>query len=123
MENCLQSLTVQMLNSRKNLLDFYTRHSNDKDPYTASRSLLWASFLRGIPPLNENGTNIYDNDTGLLKQAINKAVESGDEYLMMEIFESCADRYRRTGRREQALFYYLKAGEMRKEKRRCVCKP
>ena len=101
---------------RKDLVDFYTRHSNDKDPYISSRSLLWAGIIQGITPFNENGPAIYDNETGILKQAINKAVESGDEYLMVEIFENCADRYRRTDRQEQALFYYLKAGEMRKEK-------
>ncbi|MGH2553556.1 MAG: hypothetical protein ACRDEB_07560, partial [Chitinophagaceae bacterium] len=89
---------------RNKLLDFYTGHSNDKDPYTSSRSLLWVSYLRSILPINDLSLKIFDNDTGLLKQAINKAVESGDEYLMMEIFEQCADRYRRNGRREQDLF-------------------
>ena len=101
---------------RNKLLDFYTGHSNDNDPYTSSRSLLWISHLRTIPPINDLGPKIFDNDTGLLKQAINKSVESGDEYLMVEMFELCADRYRRNGRREQALFYYLKGGEMRKGK-------
>ncbi len=108
---------------RNKLLDFYTGHSNDKDPYTSSRSLLWVSYLRSIPPINDLSLKIFDNDTGLLKQAINKAVESGDDYLMMEIFEQCADRYRRNGRREQALFYYLKAGEMRKGKGEIAISP
>lgn len=98
------------------LLIFFTSRCRDKDLYTASRSLLWTSYLRTIPPINDLGPKIFDNDTGMLKQAINKAVESGDEYLMVEIFENCADRYRRNGRREQALFYYLKAGEIRKGK-------
>lgn len=101
---------------RNKLLIFFNGHCGDKDPYSASRSLLWTSFLQLVLPINENGPHIYDNDTGLLKQAINKAVESGDEYLMVEMFELCADLYRRNGRREQALFYYLKAGEMRKGK-------
>jgi DNA-binding CsgD family transcriptional regulator len=101
---------------RNKLLNFFIDHCRDKDTYTASRSLVWTGFLRTIPPINDLGPEIFDNDTGLLKQAINKAVESGDEYLMVEIFEFCADRYRRNGRREQALFYYLKAGEMRKGK-------
>ncbi len=108
---------------RNKLLDFYTGYSKDKDPYTSSRSLLWVSYLRTIPPINDLGLKIFDNDTGLLKQAINKAVESSDEYLMMEIFEQCADRYRRNGRREQALFYYLKAGEMRKGKGEIAISP
>lgn len=111
------------ISGRNKLLDFYTGHSNDKDPYTSSRSLSWVSYLRTIPPINDLGLKIFDNDTGLLKQAINKAVESGDEYLMMEIFEQCADRYRRNGRREQALFYYLKAGEMRKGKGEIAISP
>ncbi|MBL7723601.1 MAG: tetratricopeptide repeat protein [Chitinophagaceae bacterium] len=108
---------------RNIFLIFFTVHCTDKDPYVASRSLLWAGYLRTIPPINDLGPKIFDNDTGLLKQAINKAVESGDEYLMMEIFEQCADRYRRNGRREQALFYYLKAGEMRKGKGEIAISP
>ncbi len=111
------------ISGRNKLLDFYTGHSNDKDPYTSSRSLSWVCYLRTIPPINDFSLKIFDNDTGLLKQAINKAVESGDEYLMMEIFEQCADRYRRNGRREQALFYYLKAGEMRKGKGEIAISP
>ncbi|NII29322.1 tetratricopeptide repeat protein [Pseudoflavitalea sp. X16] len=50
-----------------------------------------------------------------MRQAINKAVESGNEYLMVQCFEIYGDHCLSTDKPETALFYFLKSAELRRE--------
>jgi hypothetical protein len=50
-----------------------------------------------------------------MQQGVNRAVESGDTYLMVECFDMFADNCRSFGRPETSLFYYLKSGELREK--------
>lgn len=94
---------------KKQLVDFYAANAGSSDPYIASRSLLWQGVILLRPPFNNNKVPFE-----LMQQSVRRAVESGDEYLMVQCFEVFALNCISMGRPETALFYLLKTADMRK---------
>ena len=92
--------------TRVALLNFFDARCNSNSPYTAARSLLWKAIIIYRPPFNKNDPYL------IMEQAIGRAVESGDDFLMLECITIYADHCRATGKTETALFYYLKAAEL-----------
>ena len=92
--------------TRVALLHFFDAHTSSNDPYTAARSLLWKGVMIYRPPFNQDNPHVY------MQQAINRAVESGNDFLMLECFDIYADHCRAAGKTETALFYYLKSAEL-----------
>jgi DNA-binding NarL/FixJ family response regulator len=90
------------------LLAFLDEHVGSSDAHAAARSLLWKGVILHRPPFLQTTAPTY------MLQAINRAVESGDAYLQVECMEIYADDCRSTGKSEAALFYYLKAIELRR---------
>jgi tetratricopeptide (TPR) repeat protein len=101
--------------SRRNeLFLFFDQHARSNDAYTSARSLLWKGIMLFRPPLGDIGAN--SNEAMLcMQQGVNRAVESDDEYLMVECFDNFADNCRSIGKPETALFYYLKSAELREK--------
>jgi len=93
---------------KKALLHFYTTNANSNNLYTAVRCLLWQGIINLRPPFR-NTEKAFE----CMQQAIRRAVESGDEYLMISCFEVYALDCMSTGKPETALFYFLKSGEIR----------
>lgn len=94
---------------KKELLQFLSDNAGSSDPYIASRSLLWQGVVLLRPPFNNNKAPFE-----LMQQSVRRAVESGDEYLMVQCFEVFALNCISMGRPETALFYLLKTAELRK---------
>jgi DNA-binding CsgD family transcriptional regulator len=92
---------------RRRFLTLLQSQQNAGDIHTAARSLLWQGILlTQIQP--EKRTQLQ----GLIQQGINKAIESGDEYLMAECFDHAAYNYNLFGKKEAALFLMLKSAEL-----------
>ena len=94
--------------ARVQLLDFFDKESSSSDPYTAARSLAWKAVVLRRPPFNSKEAEIF------MQQANNRSIESGDSYLQVQCFEIYAADCMSQERPETALFYYLKAAELRK---------
>ncbi|HOZ78642.1 MAG TPA: tetratricopeptide repeat protein [Ferruginibacter sp.] len=94
---------------KKQLLRFFSANAGSSDPYIAARCLLWQGVIVLRPPFNNT-----KEPFGLMQQAIRRAIESGDEYLMVQCFEIFALNCTSMGRPETALFYLLKTAEIRK---------
>lgn len=95
--------------ARVRLLDLLDKQAGNKDLFTAARSLAWRGVVIRRWPF-------YSNEGGIfMLQAINKAVESGNEYLMVECFEIYGYHCLSTDKPETALFYFLKSAELRKK--------
>jgi len=95
--------------ARVQFLDLLKKKSESSDLFTAARSLAWRGIVVRRWPF-------YSNEGGAFMQlAINKAVESGNEYLMVECFEIYATHCLSTDKPETALFYFLKSAELRKK--------
>jgi len=94
---------------KKQLLRFFSANAGSSDPYIAARCLLWQGVIVLRPPFNNS-----QEPFGLMQQAIRRAIESGDEYLMVQCFEIFALNCTSMGRPETALFYLLKTAEIRK---------
>lgn len=95
---------------KKQLLDFFSKNTGSADNYTAARCLAWKGVVISRPPFN-NTTEAFI----AMQQSISRAVESGDEYLMLQCFELYAYHCMWAGKPETALFYFLKSGELRKK--------
>lgn len=104
----LLSAIYQRLDSagRVRLFRLFEKHAGSTDPYTAARSLLWKGVIIYRPPYNDPDPHPY------MQQGIKRAVESGDDFLMLDCFRIYAEHCRATGRTETALFYYLKSAEL-----------
>jgi tetratricopeptide (TPR) repeat protein len=90
------------------LLAFFDQQAASGDAHTAARSLVWKGVMLRRPPFNQ--TIVPD----FMLRGINRAVESGDPYLQVECMEVYAYDCGSNGRPEVALFYHLKAIELRK---------
>lgn len=90
------------------LLALLDQQSASGDAHTAARSLIWKGVMLRRPPFNQATA------PGFMLQGINRAVESGDPYLQVECMEIYAYDCGSNGRPEAALFYHLKAIELRK---------
>jgi tetratricopeptide (TPR) repeat protein len=91
------------------LLNFFDKQSGSSNPYTAARSLTWQGVVVYRPPFQNNDAHVF------MQRAINRAVESGDEYLMVQCFEIYAFHCMTAGKPETALFYFLKSAELREK--------
>lgn len=94
---------------KKQLLRFFSANAGSSDPYIAARCLLWQGVIILRPPFSNS-----QEPFGLMQQSIRRAIESGDEYLMVQCFEIFALNCISMGRPETALFYLLKTAEIRK---------
>jgi len=94
---------------KKQLLHFFSKNAASTDNYTAARCLAWKGVVICRPPFNDIPESFI-----VMQQAINRAVESGDDYLMLQCFEMYAYHSMWAGKPETALFYFLKSGELRK---------
>jgi len=95
--------------ARVQFLDFLNNQTNSNDLFLAARSLAWKGVVISRFPFHSNESSLY------MKQAINKAVESGNEYLMVQCFEIYGDYCLATDKPETALFYFLKSTELRRK--------
>lgn len=95
---------------KKQLLDFFSKNTGSADNYTAARCLAWKGVVISRPPFNNTNEAFI-----AMQQSISRAVESGDEYLMLQCFELYAYHCMWAGKPETALFYFLKSGELRKK--------
>ena len=93
---------------KSQLLNFFSKNAASPDNYTAARCLVWKAVVICRPPFN----NIAEAFIAM-QQGINRAVENGDEYLMLQCFELYAYHCMWAGKPETALFYFLKSGELR----------
>jgi tetratricopeptide (TPR) repeat protein/DNA-binding NarL/FixJ family response regulator len=93
--------------ARVQLLGLFNKGSGSGNPYTAARCLMWKGILLRRPPFNDPTAGVS------MQQANNRAVESGDAYLQVQCFENYAADCMSQGKPETALFYYLKAAELR----------
>ena len=100
---CYKSDSVKV----RQFYDFLDKSSNDDDLYLAARSLVWKSTIAFEYYYTQEGKVFND-----LQIAINKALESGDKYLMLECYEFMEYYCIRTGKLETALFYNLKTAEL-----------
>jgi tetratricopeptide (TPR) repeat protein len=95
--------------SKVQMLGFFDKKSGSSDAHTAALSLMWKGVIMRRPPFNNKGAEVF------MQQANNRAVESGDEYLQVQCFETYAADCMSQGRPETALFYYLKSVELREK--------
>ncbi|MDF2192141.1 tetratricopeptide repeat protein [Paraflavitalea sp. CAU 1676] len=95
--------------ARVQLLSQLNDQTNNQDLFLAARSLAWKGVVMVRFPFYSSEGNTY------MQQAIVKAVESGNEYLMVECFEIYGEYCLSTDRPETALFYFLKSAELRKK--------
>ncbi|MBL0336864.1 MAG: tetratricopeptide repeat protein [Chitinophagaceae bacterium] len=95
--------------TRVSLLDLLDKQTASHDLYTAARSLAWKGIVLHRKPFNRGDAAVY------IQQSISKAVESGDEYLMVQCFEVYGYHCKGTGKPETSLFYFLKSAELRKK--------
>jgi hypothetical protein len=93
--------------TRVQLLNLLNDQINSNDFFLAARSLAWKAVVMIRFPFYSNEGSVY------MQQAIKKAVESGNEYLMVECFEIYGDYCLSADKPETALFYFLKAAELR----------
>jgi hypothetical protein len=93
---------------RISLLAFFDAQSGSNDAYIAARSLAWKGVVARRPPFNSSGADSF------MRQAIQRAMESNDAYLQVQSMETYAADCHSQGKPETALFYYLKACELRK---------
>lgn len=100
---CYKSDSVKV----RQFYNFLDKNSNDDDLYIAARSLAWKSTIAFEHSYKQEGKVFND-----LQIAINKALESGDKYLMLECYEFMEYYCIRTGKLETALFYNLKTAEL-----------
>jgi tetratricopeptide (TPR) repeat protein len=91
------------------LLQMLNRFTTSKDDYLAARSLSWKGFLLSRPPFNSPDAPTF------LQQAVNRSVENGSPYLMIPCIETIGDYYYAFGKPENALFYFLKSAELRRQ--------
>ncbi len=89
-----------------NLLDGQT---NSSDIYTAARSLAWKGMVICRPPFPNSDASKF------MEQAVSRAVESNNDYLMVQCFEIYAYYCMSASKPEKALFYFLKSAELRKK--------
>ena len=92
---------------RMQLFEFFDKHSHGDNIYIAARSLAWKGIMIERSPFNRRQGEAY------LQQAVNKAVESGDECLMVQCFEGMGDYGLSAGKPEISLFYFMKSYELR----------
>ncbi len=95
--------------TRVQFLHLLNDQTNSSDLFLAARSLSWKAVVMIRFPFYSTEGNIY------MQQAIKKAVESGNEYLMVECFEIYGNYCLSSDKPETALFYFLKAAELRKK--------
>jgi tetratricopeptide (TPR) repeat protein len=95
--------------ARVRFLDLLNRQTNSNDLFLAARSLAWKGVVLFRFPFHQQEASLY------MKQAINKAVESGNEYLMVQCFEIYGDYCLASDKPETALFYFLKSTELRRK--------
>lgn len=95
---------------KKQLLDFFSKNTGSTDNYTAARCLAWKGVVISRPPFNNTAEAFI-----VMQQSMSRAVESADEYLMLQCFELYAYHCMWAGKPETALFYFLKSGELRKK--------
>jgi tetratricopeptide (TPR) repeat protein len=110
----IKEYTIADSAGKNELFLFFDQQSRSKDAYTAARSLVWKGMIAMRPPFDDNG--VHSSEALLImQQGVNRAVESGDTYLMVECFDIFADNCRSFGRPETSLFYYLKSAELREK--------
>jgi hypothetical protein len=95
--------------TRVQLLNLLNDQISSNDLFLAARSLAWKAVVMIRFPFYSNEGSVY------MQQAIKKAVESGNEYLMVECFELYGDYCLSADKPETALFYFLKSAELRKK--------
>ena len=95
--------------TRVQLLNLLNDQTNSNDLFLAARSLAWKAVVMIRFPFYSNEGSVY------MQQAIKKAVESGNEYLMVECFELYGYYCLSADKPETALFYFLKSAELRKK--------
>jgi tetratricopeptide (TPR) repeat protein len=93
---------------KQTLLALLDAQTGSSDACTAARSLAWKGVVLRRPPFSSKEAGVF------MQQANNRAVESGDAYLQVQCFEIYAADCMSQGKPETALFYYLKAAELRK---------
>jgi hypothetical protein len=93
--------------TRVQLLNLLNDQTNSNDFFLAARSLSWKAVVMIRFPFYSNEGSVY------MQQAIKKAVESGNEYLMVECFEIYGEFCLSADKPETALFYFLKSAELR----------
>jgi DNA-binding CsgD family transcriptional regulator len=86
---------------------FFDSQNSSADLHTSARSLAWNAVVLSKPPFNK--PDVSD----LMLQAIVKAVQSSDDYLLVSCLENYAYYCRENNKPEIALFYFLKAAELR----------
>jgi hypothetical protein len=95
--------------TRVQLLNWLNKQSSSSDVYAAARSLSWKAMVLFSAPFRQADVS------ALMLQAINKAVESGDEYLVVHCLENYGYNCKDNAKPEIALFYFLKAAELRQQ--------
>ncbi len=94
---------------RRELLKFIEHQiSTSNNLHAVAKGLAWKGILLYRPPFNNPLAAAEAMD-----MAINKAVESGDDYLMVQVFEKCAYSFMSGGDIQKALFYFLKSTALR----------
>jgi hypothetical protein len=95
--------------TRVTWLNLLNEQTNSNDLFLAARSLAWKAVVMIRFPFYSNEGSTY------MQQAIKKAVETGNEYLMVECFEIYGEYCLSADKPETALLYFLKSAELRKK--------
>lgn len=95
--------------TRIQFLDFLDQQTGSSDIYTAARSLAWKGLVIYRSPFSNSDAGKF------MEQAVSRAVESNDDYLMVQSFEIYAYYCMSASKPEKALFYFLKSAELRKK--------